>query len=52
MILVLNAGGNIDLNHYYKDGGSERVSSAVQEVTGDPPISYRQFVQDYSEAFR
>lgn len=44
--------GIIDLAHYYKAGKSERVSSAVQEITGDLPITYRQFVQDYIQAFR
>jgi len=44
--------GILDLNRYYKGGNSERVSSAVQDVTGNPPVSYRQFVQDYAQAFR
>jgi len=44
--------GILDLNRYYKAGNSERVSSAVQDVTGDPPRSYRQFVEDYIQAFR
>lgn len=44
--------GIIDLNHYYIAGASEQVSGTVQEVTGDPPVSYAQFVQDYIEEFR
>jgi len=44
--------GILDLNRYYKAGHSERVSSAVQDVTGDPPRTYRQFVEDYIQAFR
>ena len=44
--------GILDLLHFYKAGNSERVSTAVQEVTGDQPITYRQFVQDYIQAFR
>lgn len=44
--------GILDLSHYYLAGNSERVSPAVQEITGAPPISYRQFVRGYIEAFR
>ncbi len=44
--------GILDLSHYYKAGHSERVSPAVQEVTGSLPITYGQFVQDYLAAFR
>jgi uncharacterized protein YbjT (DUF2867 family) len=44
--------GILDLLRYYKTGQSERVSPAVEEVTGVKPITYRQFAQDYSDAFR
>jgi uncharacterized protein YbjT (DUF2867 family) len=43
--------GILDLIRYYKTGNSERISPAVEEVTGSKPISYRQFVEDYKEAF-
>src|SRR5262249_51205358 len=43
--------GIIDLLHYYQSGKSERVSSAVREITGADPIDYRKFAQDYAGAF-
>lgn len=46
------ADGVIDLLHYYKAGKSQRVSPSVEDVTGAKPIDYRQFVQDYADAFR
>jgi uncharacterized protein YbjT (DUF2867 family) len=44
--------GLLDLLRYYKTGQSERVSPAVETVTGVRPISYRQFAQDYAYAFQ
>lgn len=43
--------GILDLQRYYKAGNSERVSPAVEEITGQKPITYRQFVKDYKAAF-
>jgi uncharacterized protein YbjT (DUF2867 family) len=45
------ADGILDLQRYYKAGNSERVSPAVEEVTGSRPISYRRFVEEHREAF-
>jgi len=44
--------GILDLLRYYQSGKSARVSPAVEEVTGQKPITYRQFAHDYADAFR
>ena len=44
--------GIIELLGYYNGGNSQRVSPAVEDITGSKPITYRQFVEDNVEAFR
>jgi uncharacterized protein YbjT (DUF2867 family) len=46
------ADGIIDLSRYYRSGASGRVSPDVEQVTGAPPRTYRQFVTDYAGALR
>ena len=42
----------IDLIHVYQTGAAQEVTPWVETVTGHPPVSYRQFVTDYAQAFR
>jgi uncharacterized protein YbjT (DUF2867 family) len=42
----------VELFNFYRDGGAERVTNAVREVTGRAPISLAQFARDYAEAFK
>ena len=42
----------IDLYGHYRGGGADRVSPAVQQVTGRPPRSFEQFVRDHLDRFR
>lgn len=46
------AEGMLHLMHYYRKGKAERVSATVEQVTGQTPVSYRQFVADFAQAFR
>jgi uncharacterized protein YbjT (DUF2867 family) len=41
-----------ELYDYFRKGNASQVSSAVEEVTGNKPISFSQFAKDYTEAFR
>jgi uncharacterized protein YbjT (DUF2867 family) len=41
-----------ELSEYFRKGKASEVSSAVEEVTGNKPISFSQFAKDYAEAFR
>ncbi|WP_040574779.1 SDR family oxidoreductase [Pontibacter sp. BAB1700] len=41
----------LELYAAYKAGKSAKVSNTVQEITGRPPHSFRQFAQDYQECF-
>jgi uncharacterized protein YbjT (DUF2867 family) len=40
-----------ELSNYFKKGRASQVSSAVEEVTGEKPISFSQFTNDYAEVF-
>ena len=42
----------INLIHFYQTGAASEVTPWVETVTGHPPISYRQFLQDYKPAFQ
>jgi len=41
-----------ELSEYFRKGKASEISSAVEEVTGNKPISFSQFAKDYAEAFR
>ena len=41
----------IGLFEFYKDGRAAAVSNVVREVTGQEPITFRQFVREHVEAF-
>jgi uncharacterized protein YbjT (DUF2867 family) len=42
----------IEVYDFYKSGIQAQVSSAVEEVTGNKPISFSQFAKDYVQAFK
>lgn len=41
-----------ELFDYFRKGKASEISSAVEEVTGNKPISFSQFANDYVDAFR
>ena len=41
-----------ELSDYFRKGKASEISSAVEEVTGNKPISFSQFANDYVNAFR
>jgi uncharacterized protein YbjT (DUF2867 family) len=41
-----------ELSDYFRKGKASEISSAVEEVTGNKPISFSQFANDYIDAFR
>src|SRR5690606_19569817 len=41
----------LELYAVYKAGKSAKVTETVQELTGRPPHSFRQFARDYQECF-
>jgi uncharacterized protein YbjT (DUF2867 family) len=41
-----------ELSEYFRKGKASEISPAVEEVTGNKPISFSQFAKDYAEAFR
>jgi uncharacterized protein YbjT (DUF2867 family) len=41
-----------ELANYFKKGYASQVSSVVEEVTGKKPVSFSQFAQDYTSAFK
>jgi len=41
-----------ELSDYFRKGKASEISSAVEEVTGNKPISFSQFANDYVDAFR
>src|SRR5262245_16083703 len=45
------AEGLIEDYAHYRRGEASAVSSAVQDVTGRPPQSFREFAEDYKDAF-
>jgi hypothetical protein len=45
------ADGLIEDYAHYRRGEASAVSIAVEDVTGRPPRSFREFVQDYKQAF-
>src|SRR5262245_44373869 len=45
------ADGLIEDYAHYRRGEAADVSTAVEDVTGQPPHSFRQFVQDYRQSF-
>jgi uncharacterized protein YbjT (DUF2867 family) len=45
------ADGIIDLFRYYASGQAARITSAVKDVTGEEPRTFRRFVEDYATAF-
>ena len=40
------------LSEYFRKGKASEISPAVEDVTGNKPISFSQFANDYAEAFR
>ena len=45
------ADGLIEDYAHYRRGEAAEVSTAVEDVTGQPPHSFREFVQDYRQVF-
>jgi uncharacterized protein YbjT (DUF2867 family) len=41
----------IDLDHYYRDGKADVVTSDVRAITSRDPTSFEQFVRDHANAF-
>ena len=41
-----------ELSEYFRKGKASEISPAVEEVTGNKPISFSQFANDYVDAFR
>ena len=41
-----------ELSDYFRKGKASEISSAVEEVTGNKPITFSQFANDYVYAFR
>ena len=41
-----------ELSNYFRKGKASEISSAVEEVTANKPISFSQFANDYVDAFR
>jgi uncharacterized protein YbjT (DUF2867 family) len=41
-----------ELSEYFRKGKASEISPAVEEVTGNKPISFSQFANDYIDAFR
>lgn len=41
-----------ELSEYFRKGKASEISPAVEDVTGNKPISFSQFAKDYAEAFR
>ena len=41
-----------ELSDYFRKGKASEISPAVDEVTGNKPISFSQFANDYVDAFR
>jgi uncharacterized protein YbjT (DUF2867 family) len=41
-----------ELSEYFRKGKASEISPAVEEVTGNKPISFSQFAKDYADAFR
>lgn len=45
-------GAQLALAEYQrKGGGTDIVTGTVEEVTGSPPRTFRQFAQDFASAF-
>jgi len=42
----------IEVSRVYRDGGAERVTPAVRDLTGNAPVSFDQFVRDHVHVFR
>lgn len=42
----------IEVSRAYRDGGAERVTSVVRDLTGQAPVSFEDFVRDNVSAFR
>lgn len=42
----------IEVSRAYRNGGVERVTSAVSDLTGRPPVSFETFVRDHQAVFR
>ena len=43
---------NLEVSDYFRKGHGSEVSSSVEEVTGNKPISFSQFAKDYAEALK
>ena len=41
-----------ELSEYFRKGKASEISPAVEEVTGNKPISFSQFANDYVDAFK
>jgi uncharacterized protein YbjT (DUF2867 family) len=41
-----------ELSEYFRKGKASEISPAVEEVTGNKPISFSEFANDYVDAFR
>jgi uncharacterized protein YbjT (DUF2867 family) len=42
----------VDLNRHYRTGAGSRVTNAVEEITGQAPLAFEAFAEDYSAALR
>ena len=45
------ADGLVEDYGHYRRGEASAISSAVQDVTGQPPIPFARFARDYKQAF-
>lgn len=42
----------IEVSRVYRDGGAERLTSTVHDITGNAPVSLEQFVRDHLSVFK
>lgn len=42
----------IEVSRAYRNGGAERVTSVVRDLTGRPPVDFETFVRDHQAVFR
>jgi uncharacterized protein YbjT (DUF2867 family) len=47
-----NADGILDLSKFYRTGGSNTVSSDVEQILARMPIAFEQFARDYSSSLQ
>ena len=45
------ADGVLDLQAFNRDGKATEVTNTVEQITGNKPITFEQFAQDYAATF-